>query len=702
MASGAVDAKALRHWAFVAPTPPALPTVKGLKPENPVDLFVWARLEMEGIEPSKEADRATLLRRVSLDLVGLPPTPEDLNEFLRDTRADAYERVVDRLLASPHYGERWGRWWLDAARYADSNGYSIDAPRQIWKYRDWVVRALNEDMPFEEFAIEQLAGDLLPNATLEQKIATGFNRNTQINQEGGIDPEQFRVESVMDRVSTFGTVFLGLTIGCAQCHDHKFDPIAQREYYQLFAFFNNTVEDGHGQSAPGGMLEMPNEVEPFESTLKELEEARADLARFVDGQGGDVNAWEKILSEEERAKLSAAVREAIPLPWPERTFEQKRAAYAVFKPENPDFKPRDAKLKRLEKKEPRHITTLVMQERKEPRETFIFTKGDFTRPSKRVEPGVPAVLHPFASGPGSTNANRLDLARWLFEPGNPLTARVIVNRIWQQYFGRGLVETDNDFGTQGSAPSDLELLDWLACEFMKPSVVPGSAPTSAWSFKHMHRLIVTSETYRQSSRARPELATADPNNRLLARQSRLRLDAEVIRDAALSATGLLSEEIGGPPVFPPQPDGVMALGQLKRGWNASKGSARYRRALYTHFWRATPHPQLAVFDAPDAFSTCTRRIRSNTPLQALTLLNDQQFYEFAEALARRALEKQGADAERIDYAFRLCMSRPPQMKERERLEQLLAAQSETETEPIERWTTLARVLLNLDEMITRE
>jgi hypothetical protein len=691
------------HWAFKAPVRPALPEIKNTGwVRTPVDAFVLARLEKEGLQPSPQADKITLLRRVSLDLIGLPPTPEQVDSFLADNSPDSYEKQVERLLKSFHYGERWGRWWLDAARYADSNGYSIDAPRQIWKYRDWVINALNKDLSFDQFSIDQLAGDLLPNATIDQKIATGFNRNTQINQEGGIDPEQFRVESVIDRVNTFGSVFLGLTVGCAQCHDHKFDPLTQREYYQLFAFFNNTVEEGHGQPLAGGLLEIPNEFEPLDHTLKEMEEARADFARFLDGQGGDVNKWEQSLKEDERAKLSPQVREAIPLPWTQRSFDQKRAAYLVFRPENPDFKSRQTKLTKLEKKEPRPITTLVMQERKEPRETFVFTKGDFTRRASKVDPGVPAALHKMSCASAeSTSANRLDLAKWLFDPANPLTARVIVNRIWQQYFGRGLVETENDFGTQGSLPTHPELLDWLACEFMNPS---GQDQAERWSLKHIHRLIVTSAAYRQSSKARPELAVIDPGNRLLARQSRLRLDAEIVRDAALSASGLLSEEIGGPSVFPPQPDGVMTLGQLKRGWNPNAGPQRYRRALYTHFWRATPHPELVVFDAPDGFSACTRRIRSNTPLQALTLLNDQQFYEFAQALAERVAKTDCSDSARIDYAFRLCLGRLPKASERDRLAQLLPQQTndgpgDNRTEP---WTSVARVLLNLDEMITRE
>jgi hypothetical protein len=724
-----------KHWAFIPPQRAAVPDSSKFKVQsskfvgpNPIDAFILARLEKERIAPSTEAERATLLRRLNLDLIGLPPTAEEVDAFLKDTQPDAYECVVEQLLASPHYGERWGRWWLDAARYADSNGYSIDAPRQIWKYRDWVVAALNNDMPFDQFAIEQLAGDLLPSATVQQKIATGFNRNTQINQEGGIDPEQFRVESVMDRVATFGTVFLGLTVGCAQCHDHKFDPIKQREYYQLFAFFNSTIEDGHGKGTPSGMLEIPGEVESMENLQRELEEARGDLDRYLDTKGSAVK-WEESLSEEERAKLKAAVRAAMKPAWSERKLEQKRVVYAAFKSDDAEFKSRNMKLTALEKGTSKRVTTLVMQELKEPRETHVFIKGDFTRPADRVEPGMLAVLHQPATHNGTNSQlNRLDLARWIFEPANPLTARVIVNRIWQQYFGRGLVETENDFGTQGSTPSHPELLDWLACEFagveslkLRVESPPDDRSSSgsqlstfnsqlnhAWSLKHLHRLIVTSATYRQSSRVRPELATTDPNNRLLARQSRLRLDAEVVRDVALSTSGLLSPKLGGPPVYPPQPDGVMTLGQSKREWRASTGEDRYRRALYTHWWRATPHPALSVFDAADGFSACTRRLRSNTPLQALTLLNDQQFHEFAEALAARVLKSSArSDAERIENAFRLCLSRAPGQAEKQRLQQLFEQQfaqeqGDEESRRKEAWKTMARVLLNLDETITRE
>ena len=690
------------HWAYVAPTRPPLPTIGNRQSPiaNPIDAFILARLAAAKITPSPAADRTTLIRRVSFDLTGLPPTLAETEAFLADSARDpraAYEKLVDRLLASPHYGERWARTWLDVARYSDSNGYSIDAPRQIWKYRDWVVAALNRDQPYDEFVIEQLAGDLLPNPTTEQKIATGFNRNTQINQEGGIDPEQFRIESVMDRVANFGSAFLGLTVNCCQCHDHKFDPLPQRDYYRLFAFFNSTVDDGHGKSTPGGTLSFAGETNAPTRLSAEIEEARNDLELYLNTRGQDYAAWLASLTPSARAQLRPTVATAVTLPWDKQTLAQRRAVYATFRRDgdDPEFTTRNEKLAALERRESKAVTTLVMSELPKPRESVVFIKGDFTRPGDKVTPGTPGILPPLrAAGP---QANRLDLARWLFAPDHPLTARVMVNRIWQQYFGLGLVETENDFGSQGAPPTHPELLDWLATEFR----------AQKWSMKAMHRLIVTSETYQRSSVARPDLELADPLNKLLARQNRLRLDAELVRDVALSASGLFVPKLGGPPVFPPQPDGVMNLGQVRRTWIASTGPDRYRRALYTHHWRATPHPAVAVFDAPDGFSACTRRLRSNTPLQALTLLNDLQFFEFAEALAARVLREGGdRDTARLDYAFRLCVSRPPTAAERDRLLALLRElQTPTATDPAATpqaaWTTVARVLLNLDETITR-
>ena len=672
------------HWAFVAPRRPEPPAVNDASwVRNPIDRFILAPLERDGIKPSPEADRATLIRRLSLDLIGLPPTPDDVDAFLHDKAADAYERVVDRLLASPHYGERWGRQWLDMARYADSNGYSIDAPRQIWKYRDWVIDALNRDMPFDQFSIDQIAGDLRPSASLEQRIATGFHRNTPINQEGGIDPEQFRVESVIDRVNTTGTVFLGLTVGCTQCHDHKYDPIAQTEYYGLFAFFNNSDE-------PDLPVASPEEVAKRDAALKKVE-AYLDEARRSDPKLSEAQSlWEMNLDMAGRQKQSQEVREAFNIPFEKRGDDLQKIVFAAFVDQSPDTRAQKKEVDRLKKAAPKIISTMVLSERKTPRETHLLIGGDFTRKGDRIGPGVPKVLPPLkASSPAP---DRMDLARWLVAPENPLTARVAVNRIWQEHFGRGLVETENDFGTQASPPTHPGLLDWLAVEFVG----------RGWSQKAIHRLIVTSATYRQSSRARTDLATIDPGNRRLARQSRLRVDAELVRDGALAASGLLNPAVGGPSVFPPQPEGVMNLGQMRREWKADGGPDRYRRGLYTFFWRATPHPLLMVFDAPDATRSCTRRARSNTPLQALTLLNDDAFIEFARTLADRVLLAPSADdPARIDLAFRLCLARHPTPKEAARLSTLLE-QQRGESSSRDAWTAVARVLLNLDEFITRE
>lgn len=677
------------HWAFVPPTRKAIPAVADPNgAAHPIDAFIRSRLDQEKISPSPPADRATLIRRVSLDLVGLPPTPEERAAFVADDRPDAYERLVDRLLGSPHYGERWARIWLDQARYADSNGYSIDAPRKIWKYRDWVIDAFNGDLPFDQFVIDQIAGDLLPGATLNETVATGFHRNTPINQEGGIDLEQFRVEAVEDRVATTGSVFLGLTVGCAQCHDHKYDPISQREYYRLLAFFNSVDE-------PEIDLAEPSELARRDALRVQIAAFHKELKAQHPQVASKEMDWEKTLSPLYKQELPPELKDAFDRAVEKRTKRQWEGLTELFLAQSADFKTQFAALAALQAQEPKIETSMVVQERPTPRPTFVFVGGDFTRQGEPVSPGIPSILPPIAPrNPG--RADRLDFARWLVAPGHPLTARVALNRVWQVYFGRGIVETENDFGTQGTPPSHLDLLDWLATEF----------PARGWSLKAMHRLIVTSRTYRQSSHARGDLERVDPGNRLLARQSRLRLDAEVIRDESLAVSGLLSPKVGGPSVFPPQPDGVMTLGQMRRPWVASRGADRYRRGLYTYFWRATPFPALTVFDAPNAAQTCSRRNRSNTPLQALTLLNDEAFVECAEALAGRVRREGGeSDQGRLDHAFRLGLGRSPTGRERALLLSLLADErraSSGGSADRDAWTTAARVLLNLDEFITRE
>ena len=703
-------APAVAHWAFLPPKRPPVAAVS--KPgwaHNPIDRFIQARLQTAKLAPSPAADRPVLLRRLSLDLTGLPPSPGEIAEFLADRSADAYEHAVDRLLASPHFGERWGRLWLDQARFADSNGYSIDAPRSIWKYRDWVIAALNADMPFDQFAIDQLAGDLRPGDALEPRIATGFHRNTPINQEGGIDLEQFRVESIVDRVNTTGTVFLGLTIGCAQCHDHKFDPISQREFYQLFAFFNNSDEP---------VLEFATAKDQarrqdIQARIDELHERLA--AKYPDLDARE-RKWEGTLTLEFTQAQDPDVRLAFDSPREKRSAGQRRALIELMMARDRGLRAEHVELVSLRAAEPKVVTTMVVREHSgSPRQTHILKGGDFTRPGEPVAPGVPHVLPSLADASPGNPPDRMDLARWLVDRRNPLTARVVVNRIWQVYFGRGLVETDNDFGTQGTPPSHPELLDWLACELMDQN----------WSQKAIHRLIVCSATYQQASRQRPLGQTIDPDNRLLWRQARLRLDAELIRDSALKSSGLLVSSVGGPSVFPPQPDGVMTLGQMKRPWSADVGPKRYRRGLYTYFWRATPYPFLTTFDAPGGVQTCTRRLRSNTPLQALTLLNDPAFVEIAQRLAARILTEQpepATDRQRIEYGFLLCLGRPASTRELDTVEAVLEEERSEFANPPARtasttgrqsrgtggqssstpWVTIARVLLNLDEFITRE
>jgi len=650
------------HWAFTAPVRPTL------KEKGPaaIDALIDQGLKEEGLTASSEASPDKLLRRVSLDLTGLPPTPAELEAFTRARAKDpeaAYAAAVDRLLASPAYGERWGRWWLDQARYADSNGYSIDAPRSIWKYRDWVVGALNADLPFDRFTIEQLAGDLLPGAGEAQRVATGFHRNTPINQEGGIDVEQFRIDSVFDRVGTTGTVWLGLTVGCAQCHDHKFDPITQKEFYRMFAFFNNQDEPAMKVSDPS------RDEAKLAAAAREADKA---LATWLDQNKATLQTWEAGLTKATSAKLPGPAKAALRKTAAKRSFADRAALFAA----SPGGADKEFKALMKRAKDAADLrdavpTTLVLKERTEPRKTHLLTAGDFTRPAEEVTPGVLGVLHTFKTDQGPVD--RLDLARWIASKDNPLTARVIANRVWQAYFGRGIVETDNDFGSQGTTPSHPELLDWLAVEFVERD----------WSLKALHRTIVHTRAYRRDSANRADLHAKDPDNRLLARQTRLRLDAELVRDSALVASGILTQKVGGPPVYPPIPDGVMSLGQVKRVWNTSKGEDRTRRGLYTFTYRVTPPPAFAVFDAPDGLASCTRRNRSNTPLQALTLLNDPAFFEAAQALAG-VIKKEG-----LASAFVRCTSRQPEPAELAVLRPL---------EPL----SAARALLNLDETITRD
>ena len=881
------------HWSFIAPVQPPLPAVKDKKwVRNPIDDFVLARLEKEHMRPSPEADRATLIRRVTLDLTGLPPTLKEIDVFLADRSPDAYEKVVERLLASPHYGERWAREWLDVARYADSNGYEKDLPRSIWPYRDWVINAFNHNMPFDEFTIEQMAGDLLPNATLEQKIATGFHRNSMINEEGGVDPEEFRVDAIINRVETTSKAWLGLTMNCAQCHNHKYDPISQKEYYEFFAFLNNddepmlevptaaqlakrseikkhiaAVEDellasdpdlakrraaweerertnavdwkvlepesfyaavgtkltrltdnsllatassppvstysitaqtpltnitafrlealtdpnlphyGPGRATNGNFVLTRFEVEvispdgratnrvDFRSATADFSQEKFSVTNAigsnaksgwgVDGGPGRGNVNRHAVFETKepvnvqpgaklvfiikqsygsehtlgRFRLSATARETRPIqadplspelrqvlnvPRAGRTTNEERALFSVYRTLDPKCGEANEKINKLMDEWPVADTTLVLVARKEPRETHIFKRGDFRKPLEAVTPDVPAILPPL---PKDAPRNRLTLGRWLVDKRNPLTARVVMNRFWQAYFGRGIVTTSEDFGTQGERPSHPELLDWLACEFMN----------RGWNVKAMQRLIVESATYRQSSDISPAQFAEDQYNRLLERGPRFRVEAEMIHDIALKAAGVLSDKIGGPSVYPAIPDGVLSLGYgSPMKWEVSKGEDQYRRAMYTFWKRSVPYPSLSIFDEPNADTVCVRRVMSDTPLQALTTLNDTVFDDAAKLLALRVWKEGGADDRaRAIYAFRLCTGRLPSRREISQIVSLVKQQekyfenrtsdavkvsSEDLANPppdvnlhkVAAWTMAARVLLNLDETVTKE
>ena len=704
------------HWSFQPierPQPPHVSQPTWVR--NSIDRFVLARLEEAGLAPSAEASDPTLARRVHLDLTGLAPSPEVVRDFIEDPAAGAYERLVERLLDSPAYGERWGRHWLDIARYADSNGYNADAPRQIWMYRDWVIDALNRDLPFDQFVIEQLAGDLLPKPSRQQIVATGFHRNTLLNLEGGVDFEQYRVESVVDRVDVTGIALLGLSLGCARCHDHKYDPLSQHEFYEFFAFFNNIDElsgDFNNNEGRARAYEPVLEFGTDEQYLRrdaleaQIKAMQAEQSAYQKSLLANQSEWEANLTETQIAEFPLGVQRILRTPPEDRLEARRLFVRNEFLAQDPGVQERRRAIAAVRNLLPKIPSTLVMRELPEPRPTHILLQGEFLSKGKQVFAGTPAVLPPLEA----ENPNRLDLARWIVDRTNPLTPRVTVNRIWQRYFGRGIVATENDFGTQGERPDHPALLDWLASEFVD----------SDWSLKSLHRLIVTSATYRQASEHRSDLAAADPANRLLGRQNRLRVESEIVRDLALSASGMLAAEIGGPSVFPAQPPGVM----IRQPWPESKGKDRYRRGLYTHFWRTSPHPGLMVFDSPDALTTSTKRNRSNTPLQALTLLNDTGFHEFAQGLARRVIDEHpnGGVAERAARAFRICLARSPAAGELEALAKLASRQlDEFQTYPeqaqqtltlgsregdkpaeLAAWTTVAGVLLNLDEFLTRE
>jgi hypothetical protein len=877
-----------KHWAYLSPIRPKLPKVKNPAwIENPIDAFILAKLDQEVLQPSKPAPRETLLRRVYLDIVGLPPSPKDIDAFLADKTPNAYEKVVDRLLANPHYGERMARPWLDLARYADSDGFEKDLNRDAWLYRDWVINAFNANMPYDQFTIEQLAGDLIPNATVAQKVATGFNRNTMFNREGGVDQEEAYFNVILDRVGTTGTVWLGSTIQCARCHDHKYDPFSQKDFYKLYAYFGNGVVNPQGPKDVGEekwfepylSVPSPDQEKKQKAWTAELAQAKLELraksksldsdfatwkeksknqvwttlipqavkvssgekatiapdgtiqlftktpnlsyelsfdlpagtyrgvrietvpdpklsnggAGNADGgnfvlssvsasQGGhpkpfgvanadfvqqeftaagvldsDINTgwavyplsgkphelglgWKTPVIQDAPSKLDVKL-DFISSKWPQHTMAKYRVA--ISKAENPEqfIFPADVeaalyatsrspeeekrirnyyeqispvlresrdKVAALQKKlndlNSQIPTALVLQDKpiSGPLFAAMHTRGEFLNKGEKVRAGTPAV---FGALPANSLSNRLGLAKWIADEKNPLTARVAVNRFWEQCFGRGIVETSEDFGTQGARPTHPELLDWLATEFMD----------SGWDIKHIMKLIVTSNAYRQDSSASAKLLAKDSVNALVARGPRFRVEAEMIRDVMLSSAGLLSSKLGGPSVYPSQPDGVWNTPYSGEAWMTSKGADKYRRGLYTFAKRTSPYPSFLAFDATSRESCTVRRIRTNTPLQALALLNDEVVMDASKALAERMVKEGGSsDASRLKFGFRLCTGRMPSPSELGLLQGLLAklsakyrampdaAKKLADSPEQAALVMVANTLLNLDETITKE
>lgn len=669
------------HWSYRPVTRPPLPRVKsGAEVENPIDRFVLAELEKRGLEPAEPADRHTLIRRAGLDLTGLPPSPEELDRFLADDSPSAYEQLIDRLLASPHYGETMAIEWLDLVRYADTNGYHSDVHRRIWPYRDYVINAFNQNKPFDQFTREQLAGDLLPDATREQQVASGFNRLGQITKEGGAQPKEYLARYAADRVRAVGTTWLGSTVGCAECHDHKFDPYSMEDFYRLAAFFADVQEKGVFENDSDVFPELPlTSTDPATAAAQRREYGRLER---------------EILTLRRAHSSSKAERE--------RNQQRLRRAEAEFD--------------RLNREAPRTLVTVAV----EPHPVRVLARGDWQDNRGRI---VQAAPPEFLSDPpaDSHRLSRLDLADWLVSKENPLTARVYVNRLWRQFFGRGLSATPGDVGSQGKWPSHPELLDWLAAEFME----------SGWDIRHMVRLMVTSRTYRQASMASPRTLELDPDNQYFSRQNRFRVRAEIVRDIILSSSGLLSARVGGPSVQPYQPEGywkeINTFGVEGPGstWENAPGEDQYRRGLYTYWKRTFLHPSMVAFDAPDRQECTADRPVSNTPLQALALLNDPSYVEAARVLAEQAMRlPEPGFRERIDWVFRRGLSRPVRQEESETLEALFRGQlaryrqdpaaaveftsvgqhpvpEETDRVELAAWTATMRAVLNLNELITR-
>jgi mono/diheme cytochrome c family protein len=724
------------HWAFTPLNRPALPTVSNENwPANGIDYFVMGKLDEKGLNPSPPADKHSLIRRVSLDLTGLPPNQKEVKIFLNDQSPKAYAHLVNRLLNSPAYGERWAQVWLDLARYADTKGYEKDLRRSIWRYRDWVIDAFNDDMPFDQFTREQLAGDLLPDPTMDQLIATAFHRNTMTNDEGGTSNEEYRVAAVKDRVDLTGQVWMGLTVGCAQCHSHKFDPITHEEYYQLFAFFNQTEDTDRSDEAPKIKTPTRSQQKQIDQIASEIRVANKQIENTALNYSEGLSKWEWDWKERlpltsditlkfeknQKLILGLPIELAKILTTPADKIEPAQVITIrdhYLKQHSPEGKRLLDELAVLETQQSDLLktvpTTLVMRELpiEKERKNYVMLKGNYLEKGTTVEPAVLKSFHPM---PANLPRNRLGLAQWLMDADNPLTARVTVNRFWARFFGKGIVETEEDFGTQGSSPSHPKLLNWLAEELLE----------NEWSLKDLCRTIVLSNSYQQSSKVTPDRLDQDPFNRWLSRGARFRLSAEMVRDYALTVSGLLSRKMYGPSVMPPQPEGIWQTVYSTDSWKTSPGEDRYRRGLYTFIRRTSPYPSMLTFDAPSREVCTVRRIRTNTPLQALVTLNDPVYIEAAQALARRVLKKTKVSGEtRLKFALESVLIRQASSREIDLLKGHLKRRLDfyhdhpedalaMATDPIGElpatigtaeaaaWTSVCNVILNLDEALTR-
>jgi mono/diheme cytochrome c family protein len=706
-------AKYDQHWAYVKPVRAAIPAVKNAAwVKNPVDAFVARGHEAHGFTPAPEADKVTLIRRLSFDLLGLPPTPAEVDQYLNDTSADAYEKLVNRLLGSKHFGERMAVMWLDAVRYADTGGYHSDNHRDVWLFRDYVINAFNNDKRFDQFVTEQLAGDLMPNATNDQKIASGYNRMLMTTEEGGAQAKEYTAKYAADRVRNTSNAFLGSTMGCCECHDHKYDPFRTRDFYRFAAFFADVREVPVGRQPQTPIISAEQEAE-LKKLDGEVNRVKGELAKAkIDAE--KQTKWEAGAAKKPQG-LPKPVTDALKVEAAKRNDAQKKVLADHYRdtvaPETEAMRKELAAATAKREAYQKSIPTTLVSMTGPPRPVRILPRGNWLDDTGEVvNPGVPEFL-----GTTPQAATRMDLAKWVVSPDNPLTARVFVNRLWKIGFGQGIVKSLDDFGIQGTMPSHPQLLDWLASELVQ----------GEWDLKRLHRVIVTSATYRQSSAVRPALREADPSNHWLARQNRFRIDAEFIRDDALSVSGLLTAKVGGPSSHPYQPDGYWALLNFpQRTWPTDKTDDQYRRGLYTYWCRTFPHPSLTAFDAPSREECTNERPRSSTPLQALVLLNDPTYVEAARVFATKAIGEGKTPPERFNVMYRRALSRVAKPEELKVLDGLLEkhrkefaadpksaqellkvglAPLPANTDPAElaAWTSVARVVLNLHEAVTR-